>query len=156
MAILTLNPVFTSLSGHCGDIVFYMRRGTQCARSYIIPPNPNTPEQKNNRSRFAEAVRSWQQLTGEEKTRFTGIIRKRFYDQYKRMSAYNIYISEYMKTGKPFKIKRKTVELKNSKLSSSYQLRFRSVSHSLHSITGLFPAYICPESIEEYPYPPPG
>ncbi len=67
MAEVFLNPVFTSLSGRVGDIVFYGYGGKTYFRSYVKPCNPDTPSQKRNRGLFAEAMKAWQKLSRFDK-----------------------------------------------------------------------------------------
>ena len=101
MATAVLNPLFISISGRIGSIVFYRRKKTQCIRTYVVPRNPDTISQRNARRSFADAVKSWQALTALEKYKYTRRARGT------HMSGYNLYISEYMKektSGKPKKI----------------------------------------------------
>lgn len=54
--------------------------------------NPNTEAQQTQRSKFADAVASWQGLTTEQKA---------YYNTLKNIGAksgYNVFISEYMNT----------------------------------------------------------
>ena len=91
MATVKLNPVLASISGAIGGMVFYTRYGKTISREWIIPPNPNTPAQQANRSRFRDAMASWRQLPDYEK------------DSYNRraknlgLTGHNLYISRYMK-----------------------------------------------------------
>ena len=91
MAIVILNPVFTSISGAVGRMVFYKRYGKTVMRAYIIPPNPNTPAQQKNRSRFRDAMASWQGLSADEKIAYNAAARK------PGITGHNLYISLYMK-----------------------------------------------------------
>jgi len=54
--------------------------------------NPNTEDQQIQRSKFADAVASWQGLTNEQKANYN----QRSNIGHK--SGYNVYISEYMKS----------------------------------------------------------
>ncbi|MBN2401169.1 MAG: hypothetical protein JXN64_02105 [Spirochaetes bacterium] len=91
MATVLLNPLFSEVSGRIGGIVFYCRKNRQCMRTYVLPRNPDTIMQRIILRTFANAVKSWQALTDEEKYRFTGKARGL------NMSGYNLYISQYMK-----------------------------------------------------------
>ena len=93
MAIAKLNPVIMSINGRFGNSVFYVSRNRQCVRTYIVPRNPDTPLQREVRKTFAEAVKSWQLISPEEKYVYTRKARGL------GMSGYNLYISEFM-TGK--------------------------------------------------------
>ncbi|HRZ26229.1 MAG TPA: hypothetical protein P5346_10625 [Spirochaetota bacterium] len=91
MATATLNPVINSISGGVGHLVFYERYGKTIMRAFIIPPNPRTPAQQANRSRFRDAMGSWRQLPDEEKDSFNRTARRL------GMTGHNLYISRYMK-----------------------------------------------------------
>jgi len=91
MATAQLNPVLTSISGSVGRLVFYSRFGKTIMRAWIIPPNPRTPAQQANRSRFRDAMLSWRQLPDEEKDSFNRKGKKL------GMTGHNLYISRYMK-----------------------------------------------------------
>ncbi len=91
MATATPNILINSISGKMGNVVFYVRRSTQCVRMYVIPRNPDTEAQRLVRRAFGDAVRSWQSMCPEERYAY---IRKA---RYLNMSGYNLYISEYLK-----------------------------------------------------------
>jgi hypothetical protein len=91
MATANLNPILTSLSGTIGRMVFYKRYSKTISRSWIMPPNPNSPAQSKNRSLFREAMKSWQSLSGDEKAAYNRRARKL------SMSGHNLFISRYMK-----------------------------------------------------------
>ncbi len=93
MEITMLDPLINEYRGRKGDTVYYMRGETQCERPYLKASDHNTQTQKDNRSRFGRAVRSWQELPAEEKDKYA---KKALY---LNMSGYNLYISEYMKSG---------------------------------------------------------
>ena len=90
MAVASLNPVITTLSGRIGNAVFYCRRGTQCARAYVVPRNPDTYAQRAVRGNFASAVKAWQQMSTTGKYAFTRKARGL------GMSGYNLFISVFM------------------------------------------------------------
>lgn len=92
MATAAPSAYINSLRGRLGSVVFYKRYGTQCARTWIIPRNPNTESQRKIRRLFAEAVRAWQAMDPEQQYSF---IRKA---RHTNMSGYNLFISNYMKT----------------------------------------------------------
>jgi hypothetical protein len=79
-------------NGRAGDAVFYVRRGKQCMRTYVIPANPDTEKQKVTRNSFKDAVKAWQLLSNDEKN----IFRKRTDDLDLSMTGYNLFISEYI------------------------------------------------------------
>jgi hypothetical protein len=91
MATAKTNILINSISGRIGSVVFYVRRGTQCVRTHVIPRNPDTEAQRTVRRSFAGAVRSWQSITPEERYAYNRKAR------YLNMSGYNLYISKYLK-----------------------------------------------------------
>ncbi|MBN2039712.1 MAG: hypothetical protein JW864_06700 [Spirochaetes bacterium] len=123
MATAKLNPVILTISGRFGNSVFYISRNRQCVRSYAVPRNPDTLLQKEVRKTFARAVKSWQQVSPEEKYAYTRKARGL------GMSGYNLYISEFM-TGR--KTARKNY--KNSGTVSIFQENKTSFKH-IHSVS---------------------
>ncbi|HSA14296.1 MAG TPA: hypothetical protein P5346_06070, partial [Spirochaetota bacterium] len=63
MGIATLHPLFTGISGRIGGIVFYSYNDVTYFRAYVVPRNPDTAAQRNNRSLFARAMKAWQALS---------------------------------------------------------------------------------------------
>lgn len=61
-------------------------------KDFYVPYNPRTAEQQAWRSDFADAVASWQSLTNEEKKEYNSKA------QGKKMSGYNLYISNYLRS----------------------------------------------------------
>ncbi len=95
MAQLELNPMFGAFSGRICGIVLYRIKGNLFARRYVVPGNPDTEKQRENRNLFASAVKAWQSLSEEEKGRYNEIVagRKKF------RNGYNYFISQYMRGG---------------------------------------------------------
>ncbi len=77
--------------GRMGDAVLYTVGNRVYMRCYVIPRNPRTPLQQENRHLFAEAMVSWKSLTPEVKSSY----KKRSMNL--NMRAHNLYISEYMR-----------------------------------------------------------
>jgi hypothetical protein len=73
--------------------VYYVRKGTLCARARVIPGNPRTKRQQAGRGRFAESVRRWQGLDREGRDHWNERARGL------NMSGYNLFISHQMKQG---------------------------------------------------------
>lgn len=127
MATATLNPLIKSVSGRIGSFVFYRRKNTQCIRTHVVPYNPDTVSQRNIRTTFADAVKSWQSLTGEERYKYTRRSRGM------NMSGYNLYISEYMKDRISGNSKPKAnISFPDIFNSSTLQEQIHSVSASLY------------------------
>jgi hypothetical protein len=128
MAIITLNPLVSKVSGRAGSVVWYKRLNTQCIRIYKIPRNPNTFAQKSNRQSFADAVKSWQALTEEEKNKYN----RKAHNL--NMSGYNLYISDFMKEHIPAGCKYNSDNNISQGRKTPYagMLIFHSVSASLH------------------------
>jgi hypothetical protein len=91
MATAKPNILINSISGRIGNVVFYKRLGTQCARVHVIPRNPDTEARRAVRKSFGNAVRTWQSMSPDE--RYTYIRKTR----YLNMSGYNLFISNYLK-----------------------------------------------------------
>ncbi|MGL4370177.1 MAG: hypothetical protein ACRCUT_10995 [Spirochaetota bacterium] len=87
---VTLDPVFRSLSGHVGSLVYYQSYGRQYARAYVVPRNPDTPAQRQGRTRFAEAVDAWQKLPELHKEIW------RIKAHPLNRTGYNLFISIYL------------------------------------------------------------
>ena len=91
MAKLILNPLFKYISGRSGNTVFYTWKNIQCARSYVVPRNPDTETQRKNRNIFSEAVKIWQKLPDMQKESWN------LQAQGKPLSGYNLFISCYVR-----------------------------------------------------------
>jgi hypothetical protein len=91
MAELTLNPVFTGISGTIGRMVVYKWKNKTVARRHVVPRNPDTLGQRNNRGLFREAMKSWQSLGDEEKAAYNKKCARL------SMTGHNLYISRYMR-----------------------------------------------------------
>ena len=90
MAYATLNPIFKSISGRVGSLVFYHYNNRQYIRRYVVPRNPDTPAQRDLRERFAKAVTGWQALERYKKEQWNNRA------LLMQMSGYNLYISKRM------------------------------------------------------------
>ena len=91
MASVTLNPVFTGISGKMGQLVHVRRHNKQYVRTRVIPCNPRTECQMMNRMMFKDAVRAWQSLSSQEKDVY------RIRAEKTNRSGYNLFISLSMK-----------------------------------------------------------
>jgi hypothetical protein len=91
MAIVTLNPIFSKVSGRMGNVVFYRRQGKDFVRMYVIPGNPDTEAQRTGRRAFADAVKKWQSMTPDERYKYNRNARCL------NMSGYNLFLSGFMK-----------------------------------------------------------
>jgi alpha-ketoglutarate-dependent taurine dioxygenase len=138
MAVIELNPAFTSAKGRLGRIVLYYRNGVQCARTHVVPRNPDTECQRQNRKTFADAVKSWQALSAEEKRSFNRKAMR------KRMSGYNLFISQYMKSSCAGKEVITCPHINSIELHKSDPLRSVPVFHSMHPVSGKYTGYLQP------------
>lgn len=97
MARTELNPMFNNSNGKMDKVVHYNRLGTQCVRRHLIPANPDTEAQRENRSTFADAVKTWQGLSDDEKLKWnkkaSGLRRKGKNGK----TGYSVFISHYLK-----------------------------------------------------------
>lgn len=66
-----------------------IRNGKQYVRTYVIPNDPKTKKQMEQRKKYASAVETWKELSDNEKqvynNRAMGL----------NMSGYNLFISEF-------------------------------------------------------------
>lgn len=67
-----------------------MRRSVIVREDFYVTKNPRTIPQQSNRSKFADAVASWQGLTNEQKEVYNLKNKGRNY------SGYNAYLKEYL------------------------------------------------------------
>ena len=91
MARITLTDEYKGFSGRIDDAVIYSWRGITCMRSYVVPRNPDTAAQREQRRRFAAAVQCWKSLPAETKERWNSIKTGR------RPTGYNMFVSAYMR-----------------------------------------------------------
>ncbi len=54
-------------SGRLGHLVYVNGRYGQFARQFVVPRNPQSPEQQRNRSNFAAVASRWRMLTPEQR-----------------------------------------------------------------------------------------
>ena len=92
MAKAKLSSYLKELHGRTGNYIYYYVKGRQLVRSYAVPRNPRTAAQQKNRCIFTEAVRSWQELSPEQKMFYNRKARNRAY------TGYNLFISITMKS----------------------------------------------------------
>lgn len=88
------NLIATQIRKQIGKKFIYRRRSNQQQKyPYVVPSNPRTPTQQNNRNKIRLAVLAWQSLTDQQ---------KKFYSDKEpitpTMSGYNFFISEYVKS----------------------------------------------------------
>jgi hypothetical protein len=62
-------------------------------RRYVIPANPDTPNQKRQRGRFKDAVKAWHELSHDGKKAYNIRAQKKKLN----ISGYNLFVSEYLK-----------------------------------------------------------
>lgn len=90
------HPMFMSISGKCGNFVFYMYNNKKCVRRHVVPRDPKTHAQIANRAVFASVVRQWQSLPPLVKDywRFQGaVFMKQHPASEKSVSGYSLFIS---------------------------------------------------------------
>ena len=66
-----------------------IRDGKQYVRTYVIPNDPKTAKQMEQRKKYASAVEIWKEMSDDEKD----IYNRRAVNL--NMSGYNIFISEF-------------------------------------------------------------
>ena len=75
----------------------YQRRHSEngivvAKQKWWVSKNPRTIDQQGNRSKFAEAIDEWHNLTDEERSFYNNESKG------KRKTGFNIFIAEYMRT----------------------------------------------------------
>ena len=95
MAKVKFRSPIKSIHGRIGNIIFYNVNGNNYARSFSMPKNPRTEAQQKNRVNFADAVKLWQGLSDEEKSKYNRMAAG------KPLSGYNLFISMKMKNISP-------------------------------------------------------
>ena len=90
---VVFNEKYRHFSGKADGLIFYTRKGTNCARREYIPRNPRTQVQQANRHKLAAASRSWKELPDKVK-RYYNI---KAYKYRKSVSGYNLYVGDYIK-----------------------------------------------------------
>ena len=78
------------MSGKVGDAVFCRRGNGAYVRARVVPTNPRTPAQVEQRRRFEEAVAAWKALDEKEKDRY------RKMGEYSGRTGYNLFVGEYL------------------------------------------------------------
>ncbi len=139
--------LINTISGRIGNLVFYTRplapgtaksRGkaatqstarTQCVRTYVVPRNPDTISQRAVRRCFAEAVRAWQSLAGEDRNTYNRKAR------YINMSGYNLFISKFMKINIP-RVNPSNPLFKHQKAGSRIPIHSVSALYVLPTLSG--------------------
>ena len=66
-----------------------IRDGKQYIRTYVIPNDPKTAKQLEQRKKYARAVEIWKQMSADEKQHYIGRAINL------NMSGYNLFISEF-------------------------------------------------------------
>lgn len=95
MTLVEMTPDGLMLRGRMDDVVFYKRNGKFFSRRYVIPHNPRTPAQMEQRERFKRAHEAWKQLTDQEK-RVLDVRAERLGNY----SGYQLFMSENTKNEK--------------------------------------------------------
>lgn len=97
MAKVKLTSILTEASGSMDRVVHYNRLGTQCTRAYVIPENPDTEAQRENRKAFADAVKEWQSLPEDKKecwNKKAAMLRRKGKTG---KTGYTVFLSHYLK-----------------------------------------------------------
>ena len=92
MAKVTNNPTAGDLEGAVGDLVFYIRKGTHCARRRPVRRKKFTSAEKKNQSRFGQA-------SAFAKAVLSDAAQKARYEQAAKAtkgSAQNLAVSDFM------------------------------------------------------------
>lgn len=87
MALYTLNPIFVSIRGSIGDLIFTSYRGKPVIRRKSTKKRMFNAAQKKSQSNFARAVALWKTLTPNERSSWEEIALS------KNIMPYNAFIS---------------------------------------------------------------
>ena len=68
-----------------------IRNGQNFLRTYVIPNDPKTPKQMEQRRKYTRAVEAWKELSDSEKQVYNNRAKNL------NMSGYNLFISEFTK-----------------------------------------------------------
>ena len=83
------NIMGNEYSGTIGGKVTASRwKGIEYIRGYVIPQNPNTPLQEQQRMHFTQAVDSWHTLTQDERDAYELLAVK--------MTGFNLYVKRFL------------------------------------------------------------
>ncbi|MDD3492841.1 MAG: carboxypeptidase-like regulatory domain-containing protein [Candidatus Thermoplasmatota archaeon] len=86
------SPHYSGMSGQIGKSGVHMvRKGVWIMREWLKPTNPNTPDQQNVRSDFANAVSNWHGFNAAKKDAYG------YYATSGLASGFNVYVGEYRK-----------------------------------------------------------
>lgn len=94
MAKMRPNVAFKAFSGHIDGLIYIDRQGKNVVRPYKTPHNPRTKAQQSRRGLFADAVRSWQVLSDDEKYEWNRLARKNRTRRY--TTGYNLYLGNVL------------------------------------------------------------
>jgi hypothetical protein len=89
--------MFNNSNGKMDKVVHYNRLGTQCVRRHVIPHNPDTEAQRENRSTFADAVKAWQLLPDEERIYWNKKAAALHRKGKNGKTGYSVFLSHYLK-----------------------------------------------------------
>ncbi|HDP79811.1 MAG TPA: hypothetical protein ENN21_03095 [Spirochaetes bacterium] len=92
MARITTGFPIKSISGRIGPFVFATTNGEVCAYRFKKRPNPRTDAQQARRGLFADAVRSWQLLSDEEKREWNELAWKKRKKLKRLCKGYHLYL----------------------------------------------------------------
>lgn len=87
MALYELNPIFTSIRGSIGNLIFTSYRGKPVIRRKSTKKRIFNDAQRKSQSNFGRAVALWKTLTQEEKTSWEEIANG------KNITPYNAFVS---------------------------------------------------------------
>src|SRR6188768_1690918 len=68
MARITTGPIIADIRGKSGDQIFSRNKSGAYVKAFAVPTNPNTINQQNIRSSYAQGTTDWQNLTEAERT----------------------------------------------------------------------------------------
>ena len=131
MAVYTLNPVFLSISGSIGGLIFTSYRGRPVIRRKSIKKRMFNDAQRISQGHFAKAVALWKKLTQKEKISWNQLAIE------KNIKPYNVFISiNVCRANAGLLMIRAYCDIKKSA-----QLEIKSVNDIFNQYIGVFDKY---------------
>ena len=121
MALYTLNPIFVSVRGSIGNLIFTSYRGKPVIRRKSTKKRQFNDAQRVSQGHFARAVALWKSLTKSEKSSWQDVALSRNIFAYNAFISINVrrannglpMIRDYSEANKPVKSKLDSQSLNN-------------------------------------------
>ena len=141
MALYNLNPIFVSVRGSIGDLIFTSYRGKPVIRRKSTKKRQFNAAQRVSQGHFARAVALWKSLSKAEKSSWQEIALSRNIFAYNAFISINVrrandglpMIRDYSEINKPVQSKSDSYSFNNfiSGISDIFDISQSKSSHSL-------------------------